>query len=39
MSQAERPVLVTKDAVMVAISIIATAPLQNCRSMGTGPAR
>ena len=33
-NQAERPLLVTSDAVMVAISIITTAPGQNCRSIG-----
>ena len=36
-NHAERPLLVTSDAVMVAISIIATAPGQNCRLIGSGP--
>lgn len=33
----ERPVLLTKLAVMVAIRIIATAPGQNCKFIGIGP--
>jgi len=33
----ERPVLVTREATMVPISIMATAPGQNCRFMGAGP--
>jgi hypothetical protein len=34
---AERPVLVTSEAGMVAMSIITTAPAQNRRSIGVGP--
>ena len=33
---AERPLLVTREAVMVAMSIITTAPGQNRRSIGDG---
>ena len=36
-NQAERPLLVTSAAVIVAMSIIATAPGQNCRVIGVGP--
>ena len=36
-NHADRPLLVTRDAVMVAMSIITTAPGQNCRSIGAGP--
>ena len=36
-NQAERPLLVTIVAVSVAMNIIATAPGQNCRSIGVGP--
>jgi hypothetical protein len=36
-NHAERPVLLTRAAVMVAISIIATAPGQNCKFIGVGP--
>jgi hypothetical protein len=37
MNHAERPVLATRDATMVAMSIIATAPGQNCKLIGVGP--
>ncbi len=36
-NQAERPLLVTSAAVMVAMKIITTAPGHNCRSIGVGP--
>ena len=36
-NHAERPLLVTRDTVMVAISIMTTAPGQNCRFIGFGP--
>jgi len=36
-NQAERPLFVTSAAVIVAISIITTAPGQNCKSIGVGP--
>jgi hypothetical protein len=36
-NQAERPLFVTSAAVMVAISIITTAPGQNWRLIGSGP--
>ena len=36
-NHAERPGFVTSDAVMAAISIIATAPRQNSKSIGAGP--
>ena len=36
-NHAERPLLVTSEAVRVAMSIITTAPGQNCRSIGAGP--
>ncbi len=36
-NQAERPPLVTRDAVMAAISVIATAPGQNCRFIRDKP--
>ncbi len=35
-NHAERPLLVTREAVMVAINIITTAPGQNCRFIGAG---
>ena len=35
-NHAERPLLVTREAVMVAMSIITTAPGQNRRSIGDG---
>ena len=34
----DRPLFVTNDAVIVAMSIISTAPGQNCRSIGAGPS-
>ena len=37
-NQAERPPLVMRVAVSVAMSIIATAPGQNVRSIGVGPS-
>ena len=37
-NHAERPLLVTRDAVVAARSIITTAPGQNRRSIGVGPA-
>ena len=36
-NQAERPLFVTSDAVIVAMNTITTAPGQNCRSIGFGP--
>ena len=36
-NQVDRPLLVTSAPMSVAISIIATAPGQNCRSIGVGP--
>ena len=36
-NHADRPVLVTAEAVIVAMSIITTAPGQNRRSIGAGP--
>ena len=36
MNHAERPLLVTSDALIAAINIITTAPGQNCRSIGDG---
>jgi hypothetical protein len=36
-NHAERPLLVMSDAVSVEMKIIATAPGQNCRSIGIGP--
>ena len=36
-NQADRPLLVTSAAVMVAIKIITTAPGHSCKSIGVGP--
>ena len=36
-NHAERPLLVTKDAVIVEMSTITISPSRNCRSIGAGP--